>query len=229
MIAQSRAESTWEIDNYGKYINQFPPNTIKSIRQYERINKKICRQKMSIMFNEICIYIYIIIIIIIASAAADRTPAPSFHRFFSRVDPMSTFLGQAVDTSLKGEFNCRIEGGTNYYSIIISCVFGIYVSIVLKLVMVVDLEDYFTVFILYWLICLVGKAFANDSRDLGSIPGRVIPKTFKIALDTSLLNTRQYKVRIEGKVEQSRERSSALPYTSCREPSGRPRLRSVIL
>ena len=59
-MAQSRTESTWEISNYGKYINQFLPNTTKSIRQYERI-KKICRQKMSIMFNEICIYIYIYI------------------------------------------------------------------------------------------------------------------------------------------------------------------------
>ena len=32
------------------------------IRQYERINKEICRQKMSIIFNEICIYIYIYIL-----------------------------------------------------------------------------------------------------------------------------------------------------------------------
>ena len=55
MIVQSRAKSTWDIYNYGKYINQSPPNMIKAIRQYERINKKICRQKMSIMFNEICI------------------------------------------------------------------------------------------------------------------------------------------------------------------------------
>ena len=39
-----------------KYIYQFLPNTIKSILQYERINKKICRQKMSIIFNEICIH-----------------------------------------------------------------------------------------------------------------------------------------------------------------------------
>ena len=30
-------------------------------------------------------------------------------------------------------------------------------------------------------------------------------------VDTSLLNTQQYKVRIKSKVEQSRERSSALP------------------
>ena len=52
--------------------------------------------------------------------------------------------------------------------------------------------------------------FINGLRDLGSIPGRVIPKTLKMVLDTSLLNTQQYKVRIEGKVEQSRERSSTL-------------------
>ena len=54
-----RAESTWDTCNYGQYINQFPPNTIKVIREFERIQKKICRHKMSIMFNEICIYIYI--------------------------------------------------------------------------------------------------------------------------------------------------------------------------
>ena len=60
----------------------------------------------------------------------------------------------------------------------------------------------------------VGRVFANDPGDLGSIPGHVIPKTLKMVLDTSLLNIQQYKVRIKGKVEQSRERSSALPYTS---------------
>ena len=54
--------------------------------------------------------------------------------------------------------------------------------------------------------------FANDPGDLDSIQGRVMPKTLKMVLYTSLLNTRQYKVHIEGKVEQSRERSSALPY-----------------
>ena len=64
------------------------------------------------------------------------------------------------------------------------------------------------------LIGLVGKVFANGPGDLGSVTGRVIPKTLKMVLDTSLLNTQQYKVRIKGKVEQSRERSSALPYTS---------------
>ena len=34
----------------------------------------------------------------------------------------------------------------------------------------------------------------------------------KNILDASLLNTQHYKVWIKGKVEQSRERSSALPY-----------------
>ena len=53
---------------------------------------------------------------------------------------------------------------------------------------------------------------ANGPRNLGSIPGQVIPKTFKMVLDTSLLKTEQYKARIKGKVEQSRERSGSLPY-----------------
>ena len=60
----------------------------------------------------------------------------------------------------------------------------------------------------------VGRVFVNGQGDLGSIPGHVIPKTLKMVLDTSMLNTQQYKARIKGKVEQSRERSSALPYTS---------------
>ena len=61
---------------------------------------------------------------------------------------------------------------------------------------------------------LVGRVLANGQEDLGSIPGRVISKTLKMVLDTTLLNTQQYKVLIKGKVEQSRERSSALPNTS---------------
>ena len=77
-------------------------------------------------------------------------------------------------------------------------------------------------------MCVV---FANGLGDLDSIPGHVIPKTLKMVLDASLLNTQQYKVRIKSKVEQSRERSNTLPYTSVwsllkREPSGRPRIRS---
>ena len=64
------------------------------------------------------------------------------------------------------------------------------------------------------LIGPVGRVFAKGPGDLGSILVRVIPKTLKIVLDISLLNTQQYKVLIEGKGEQSREMSSALPYIS---------------
>ena len=60
-------------------------------------------------------------------------------------------------------------------------------------------------------IGLAVRVFANGPGDLGSIPGRVIPKTLKMVLDASLLNTQHYKVRIKGKVEQSMERSRALP------------------
>ena len=57
------------------------------------------------------------------------------------------------------------------------------------------------------------RVFASGPGDLGSITGRIIPKTQKMVLDATLLNTKYYKVRIKGKVEQSREKSSALPYT----------------
>ena len=73
---------------------------------------------------------------------------------------------------------------------------------------------HFDIYIYNRVIGLVGRVFANGPGDLGSIPDRIIPKTLKMVLDTSLLNTQQYKVRIKGKVEQSRERSSSLPYTS---------------
>ena len=49
------------------------------------------------------------------------------------------------------------------------------------------------------------SVFANGPGDLGSIPGRVIPKTQKMVLDASLLNTQHYKVRIKSKVEQSKK------------------------
>ena len=58
------------------------------------------------------------------------------------------------------------------------------------------------------------RLFANGPVGRGSIPGRVIPKTLEMILDTALLNTQQYKVRIKGKVEQSRERKSILSNTS---------------
>ena len=50
--------------------------------------------------------------------------------------------------------------------------------------------------------------FANGPGDWSSIPGQVIPKTQKMVVDATLLSTQQYKVRIKGKVEQSRGRSN---------------------
>ena len=55
-MAQSRAESTWEITNDEDLLTNSRRISLDQYDQFERINKKkICRQKMSIMFNEICI------------------------------------------------------------------------------------------------------------------------------------------------------------------------------
>ena len=53
--------------------------------------------------------------------------------------------------------------------------------------------------------------FANRPGDLGSIPDRFIPKTQKMVLDATLLNTQRYKVRINGNEEQSREKEQRPP------------------
>ena len=58
------------------------------------------------------------------------------------------------------------------------------------------------------------EVFANGPGDRDSILGRVIPKTPKMVLDATLLKIQHYKVRIKGKVKQSMERSSTLPYIS---------------
>ena len=60
----------------------------------------------------------------------------------------------------------------------------------------------------------MNRMFTNDPEDRGSIPGRVILNSKKMVLDTALLNTHLYKVRIKGKVGQSRKWSSALHYIS---------------
>ena len=66
----------------------------------------------------------------------------------------------------------------------------------------------------FWLAhWLSGRVFANSPGDRGSISGWIIPKIQKVVLDTSLLNTQHYKICFKVEVEQSRERSSTLPYT----------------
>ena len=65
----------------------------------------------------------------------------------------------------------------------------------------------------YWAVVWtieIWKLFANGPGDQGSVPGRVIPNTQKMVLDAALLNTQHYEIRINGKVAQTRERSSAL-------------------
>ena len=63
------------------------------------------------------------------------------------------------------------------------------------------------------IIGIMVRVFPNGPGDVGSTPGRVIPNTLKMVLDTALLNTQQYKVRIKGKVQQSRKRISAILFT----------------
>ena len=52
---------------------------------------------------------------------------------------------------------------------------------------------------------LSGKVFTTGSGDWGSISRRVIPKTQKMVLNTSLLNTQHYKVCFKGKMDYSRK------------------------
>ena len=54
-MVQGWIESTREISNYGRFINQFLTNIKKSTRQFEKINKKYVT-KISIMITQICIH-----------------------------------------------------------------------------------------------------------------------------------------------------------------------------
>ena len=96
---------------------------------------------------------------------------------------------------------------------------------------------YFLLMALFCAAIYIGmmvRVFANGPGDLGSIPGRIIPKTQKMVLDAALLNTQHYKVWIKAKVEESRERSGCpllhLGVVAIEgEPSVHPRLRSPTL
>ena len=93
MMAQSRAESTRDTYNYGQYLNQFLPNTIKVIREFERIQKKICRHKMSIMFNiYICVYMKIC------------SKSPKSHSDFRFVTQLSPFYEADLRNKDKFDF-----------------------------------------------------------------------------------------------------------------------------
>ena len=55
----------------------------------------------------------------------------------------------------------------------------------------------------YLTISIMISVFTNGLGDQGSISGRVIPKTQKMVLDVSLLNTQHFKVWIKGKWSNS--------------------------
>ena len=79
-----------------------------------------------------------------------------------------------------------------------------------------SLETYLMILV-YYTYCpigVVGRVFANSLENQGSISDQVLPKTEKMVLDASLLNTQHYKVCIKDKMAQSREWSSTLLYTS---------------
>ena len=61
---------------------------------------------------------------------------------------------------------------------------------------------------------LMSRVLANGPGNQGSVPGRVMPKTQKMILVATLFNSLLYKVRIKSEMEQSREKTSALSYTS---------------
>ena len=63
------------------------------------------------------------------------------------------------------------------------------------------------------MISRVGWVLTNGPGERSSILSWVIPKTQNMILGTSLLNSQNYIVRFKSKLEQSRKRSSALPFT----------------
>ena len=52
----------------------------------------------------------------------------------------------------------------------------------------------------------MSRVFAYGQGDRGPIPDQIIPNTLKMVVDAALLNTQNYKVRIKGKVKQSRKK-----------------------
>ena len=63
-------------------------------------------------------------------------------------------------------------------------------------------------------IGLMSRVLANGQGNRGSLPGRVKPKTQKMLLNTTLINTQHYNVCIKGKMGQSRDRICAISITS---------------
>ena len=117
----------------------------------------------------------------------------------------------AADYHFKSELKMKFKSFWHFYSWF-NATFCYILPNLFKKIVIVWSKPELHFFKLVLKISLVGRMFVSGPGDLGSIPGHVIPKTLKMVLDTSLLNTQQYKVHIKGKVEQSRERSSTPPH-----------------
>ena len=59
------------------------------------------------------------------------------------------------------------------------------------------------------------RVYTNGLEDQGSIPGQAIPKTQKIVLDASLLNTQHYNVWIKCKWSNSGNGVAPSPVPRC--------------
>ena len=59
------------------------------------------------------------------------------------------------------------------------------------------------------------REFANGPGNRGSIPGWVIQKTQKMVLDSSLLNSQHYKVRIKDKWSNPEKEVAPSPTPRC--------------
>ena len=60
----------------------------------------------------------------------------------------------------------------------------------------------------------MSRVLANCPGDRGFNPRLSHTQDSKMVLDAALISTQHYKIKIKGKVEKSREKSSVLPYTS---------------
>ena len=79
-------------------------------------------------------------------------------------------------------------------------------------------DDIYIYIYIYRLTGIMVGVFANGSGDRDSIPSRVIPKTQKMLLDASLLNTQHYTELIKGKWSNLEKEVAPTPtprYSSC--------------
>ena len=65
ITAREEDKSTWEPVKYGKFVCQFQPDIKTTIQWFDRIETKICRLRLSVIFN----YIYICVCVCLCVCA----------------------------------------------------------------------------------------------------------------------------------------------------------------